>query len=316
MGNYYGVVWSYGNELEHHGIKGQRWGVRRYQNEDGTLTPEGKERYTYTTGLPGERKMSLVGRIKFGNKYSNEFNAQNKYKGNPKKYEEEERKKFDEMTEEENKMRELGKRMNSFDKASPDEKLKIIEEVDEAQTKLLREKGSGNADFEGLNDWFLQNRSKAGEAKFNAINSMPKGPERDKQLTQLLKESDQEGQDSIYVNALIDHMQKTHGDFLSGTYKNEASKKIISDLDKDTINEEETRNNYFQQDIKRGVYPKNDRSSWLHRDKLAEDHPEVKRAMKKRESTWQKYCEQVLKDMGMPVNSDTIEYIQSVIIWN
>ena len=31
--------------LEHHGIKGQKWGVRRYQNEDGTLTPEGKERY-------------------------------------------------------------------------------------------------------------------------------------------------------------------------------------------------------------------------------------------------------------------------------
>lgn len=31
--------------LAHHGIKGQRWGVRRYQNEDGTLTPEGKQRY-------------------------------------------------------------------------------------------------------------------------------------------------------------------------------------------------------------------------------------------------------------------------------
>ena len=31
--------------LEHHGIKGQKWGVRRYQNEDGTLTEEGKKRY-------------------------------------------------------------------------------------------------------------------------------------------------------------------------------------------------------------------------------------------------------------------------------
>lgn len=29
----------------HHGIKGQKWGIRRYQNEDGTLTPEGRERY-------------------------------------------------------------------------------------------------------------------------------------------------------------------------------------------------------------------------------------------------------------------------------
>ncbi len=32
-------------ELYHHGIKGQKWGVRRYQNEDGTLTEAGKVRY-------------------------------------------------------------------------------------------------------------------------------------------------------------------------------------------------------------------------------------------------------------------------------
>lgn len=31
--------------LAHHGIKGQKWGIRRYQNEDGTLTNEGKKRY-------------------------------------------------------------------------------------------------------------------------------------------------------------------------------------------------------------------------------------------------------------------------------
>lgn len=31
--------------LVHHGIKGQQWGVRRFQNEDGTLTAAGKERY-------------------------------------------------------------------------------------------------------------------------------------------------------------------------------------------------------------------------------------------------------------------------------
>ena len=33
------------NYLAHHGIKGQRWGVRRYQNEDGTLTSAGRKRY-------------------------------------------------------------------------------------------------------------------------------------------------------------------------------------------------------------------------------------------------------------------------------
>lgn len=33
------------NELYHYGIKGQQWGLRRYQNEDGTLTAAGKIRY-------------------------------------------------------------------------------------------------------------------------------------------------------------------------------------------------------------------------------------------------------------------------------
>lgn len=33
----------YSNELYHHGVKGQRWGVRRYRNEDGSLTPAGKK---------------------------------------------------------------------------------------------------------------------------------------------------------------------------------------------------------------------------------------------------------------------------------
>lgn len=32
------------DELYHHGIKGQKWGIRRYQNEDGSLTPAGKKR--------------------------------------------------------------------------------------------------------------------------------------------------------------------------------------------------------------------------------------------------------------------------------
>lgn len=32
-------------ELYHHGIKGMRWGIRRFQNKDGSLTPAGEKRY-------------------------------------------------------------------------------------------------------------------------------------------------------------------------------------------------------------------------------------------------------------------------------
>lgn len=38
------------NVLMHHGVKGQKWGVRRYQNSDGTLTAAGKRRYQYNDG--------------------------------------------------------------------------------------------------------------------------------------------------------------------------------------------------------------------------------------------------------------------------
>ena len=41
-----GEVFEYDhNELKHFGIKGMKWGVRRFQNEDGSLTPAGQQRY-------------------------------------------------------------------------------------------------------------------------------------------------------------------------------------------------------------------------------------------------------------------------------
>lgn len=33
------------SELKHYGVRGMRWGVRRYQNKDGSLTNAGKKRY-------------------------------------------------------------------------------------------------------------------------------------------------------------------------------------------------------------------------------------------------------------------------------
>lgn len=46
------------SELYHSGVKGMKWGIRRYQNADGTLTEEGRARYganSYQEMSPSQR---------------------------------------------------------------------------------------------------------------------------------------------------------------------------------------------------------------------------------------------------------------------
>lgn len=43
--------------LAHHGVKGMKWGVRRYQNRDGSLTSAGKRRYGYDGNNPTPERL-------------------------------------------------------------------------------------------------------------------------------------------------------------------------------------------------------------------------------------------------------------------
>ena len=143
--------------------------LSKFMNEDGSLNDEALRKYTYTTGVPGERKMSLVGRMIFGREYSNKFNKDHTTsKEDVKAWEEAERKKFDEESEtvqmdRRRKIKELddvhNEIMSGFDDRSDDDKKKLGDRA----LKILNDTGEGKFDFgdgsgdDATNWWGLRN---------------------------------------------------------------------------------------------------------------------------------------------------------------
>lgn len=72
--------------LVHHGVKGQKWGIRRYQNKDGSLTSAGRKRaaklesqYTALTGKKISRKPQQSTRPKTIEERTKELQSQKAY---------------------------------------------------------------------------------------------------------------------------------------------------------------------------------------------------------------------------------------------
>lgn len=63
------------NALVHHGVKGQKWGVRRFQRRDGSLTSDGKRRkrqnYDPTRSMSNSHLQKRVNRLSLENRYHN-----------------------------------------------------------------------------------------------------------------------------------------------------------------------------------------------------------------------------------------------------
>lgn len=74
----YLVTTSNGKALFHYGIIGQKWGIRRYQNEDGTLTEAGKKHYAKLDDRWISKNESKI----YKNAYKKSKNEVNRYAKN------------------------------------------------------------------------------------------------------------------------------------------------------------------------------------------------------------------------------------------
>lgn len=74
--------------IQHHGILGQKWGVRRYQNSDGTLTEAGKKRYSFKERLDISNEQTKK-ENELRKKYLDESSDFEKYSKQANEYEQE-----------------------------------------------------------------------------------------------------------------------------------------------------------------------------------------------------------------------------------
>ena len=130
------------NDLQHHGIKGQKWGVRRFQNKDGSLTAKGKKRYNDDEYDEERERLEQEVAARRGVKYVRKTKKEREEEDaeNERRAKERLAKEDAAYKRTEDKMKEIDKKLQAkYDFNSSDDVDKYYKEYDEEWFKILYE---------------------------------------------------------------------------------------------------------------------------------------------------------------------------------
>lgn len=130
------------DEIKHHGIKGQKWGVRRFQNKDGSLTAKGKKRYNDDEYDEERERLEQEVAARRGVKYVRKTKKEREAEDAENERQEKERRSKEDAAYKrtEDRMKEVDKKLQTkYDFNSSDDVDKYYKEYDEEWFKILYE---------------------------------------------------------------------------------------------------------------------------------------------------------------------------------